>query len=181
MNPIDAPARPSPSASVTDLDVALVRWPDEAARSEQLAAAGVPQLLLVEPGADLPETWGRLTDWIRMPADHEDIWIRIATLQRRAAPPAPRIDEYDVLWRGASWVALSPLEARIVAHMLDRPKTVLDRATISAAAWPDGGRDPRLVDAYVKRLRRRIPALGLVIHTVRGRGYLLEVQPLPDA
>jgi hypothetical protein len=180
MNTTEAPERTT-SVSGADIDVALVRWPEEAERSVALAAAGAAQLLLVEPGADLPETWGQLTDWIRMPADHEDVWIRIATLQRRAAPPAPRLDEFDVLWRGTSWVALSPLEARIVATMLENPVTVLERATISAAAWPDGGRDPRLVDAYVKRLRRRIPALGLTIHTVRGRGYLLEVEPLPDA
>jgi DNA-binding response OmpR family regulator len=33
------------------------------------------------------------------------------------------------------------------------------------------------LNAYIKRLRKRIDPLGLAINTVRRRGYFLEIDP----
>src|SRR5262245_57590085 len=64
--------------------VELVRWPAEAGRREQLAARGVPRLVLVEAGERLPPI-DRDEDWIRLPADERDVWARMRNLQLRQA------------------------------------------------------------------------------------------------
>lgn len=160
-----------------DATVAMLHWPDDGERAETLTRAGAPVLLLVAEGVSPPDDWDGLTDWIRLPADPEDIWTRVIALQRRARRrPAPRLDDFGVIWHGRAWVALSPVEARLVAPMLERPGEVLSRRQLARAVWPDGVGNDRVVDTYVRRLRQRIPAVGLSIHTVRQRGYFLAIE-----
>jgi two-component system, OmpR family, response regulator len=165
-----------PARTLDDFGVAVLYWPDERSRDDELGRAGVPRLLLVAPDAPPPLDWDRLVDWIRLPAENYDVWARVAMLQRRTTRrPPPRLDEYDVLWRGRDWVGLSRIEALIMRLLMERPGTVSSRRTIGAAGWPDGVPPDRAVDRHVNRLRRRIEPLDLVIHTVRQRGHFLEV------
>jgi DNA-binding winged helix-turn-helix (wHTH) protein len=95
----------------------------------------------------------------------------------RARPcgPAPELDHFDVLRRGDRWVALAPIEARIVELLLGRCGTVVGRRELVAVAWPDGVPAARALDARLVRLRARVEPLGLQIHNVRRRGLMLEV------
>ena len=61
-----------------------------------------------------------------------------------------------------------------MAAMLDRLGAVVTRDALSRAGWPDGAPGRNALDVHVLRLRRRVAPLGLVIRTVRSRGYLLE-------
>ena len=101
--------------------VAILAWPEDAARAEELARAGQPRLLLVGVDAEPPEDWDGLTDWVRLPVDDRDLCARVAALQRLASrAPEPVLDEFDVLWRGDRWSALVPIEARLVEVLLAR-------------------------------------------------------------
>jgi two-component system response regulator TctD len=162
---------------VDHIDVELLRWPDEAERAAELAGRGRPCLLLVAADAEPPTDWDRLTDWIRVPADDLDLWTRIAALQWRSRMRSmPHLDAADLLWRGDEWVALSPIERAVLGAFLEAPGIVVTRRQLGAAGWPNGVPGPRAVDVYVKRLRRRVAGFGLQIHTVRSRGYLLEIE-----
>lgn len=55
------------SERVVDHDIVVLRWPEEEAAVERLAAAGVPRLLLVEAGADPPAGGDCREDWLRLP------------------------------------------------------------------------------------------------------------------
>jgi hypothetical protein len=179
MNPITTTRADGGRASLLDVVVEILQWPQDSDREAVLASEGQPRLLLVAPDASPPSDWDRLVDWIRLPASHADILARVAMLQRRVGRrPTPRIDDLNMLWRGSDWVALPPTEARLLVPLLDQAGTVLSRR-ILAAAWPSGVRDIRTVDTYVGRLRSRIDPLGLVIHTVRSRGYFLEILDNP--
>jgi len=168
--------RIAPSTSV-----AIVYWPEEAELAAELGAQGRPLLMLVARAAEPPVAWDRLTDWLRLPADDRDIRARIESLQRRAArPPAPVIDDYDVVWRGSRWVALSPVEARILTVLLERDSAVVTRRELNAACWKEGAPGERAVDARLPRLRTRIGPLGMTIRTIRSRGFLLEVHDPPE-
>jgi DNA-binding response OmpR family regulator len=137
--------------------------------------------MLVARDAEPPVAWGPLTDWLRLPADDRDIRARIDSLQLKAdRPPAPVLDDYDVVWRGARWVALSPVEARVLAVLLARGSTVVSRRELNTACWKDGVASERAVDARLPRLRARIAPLGLSIRTIRSRGFLLEVHDPPE-
>ena len=86
----------------------------------------------------------------------------------------PTLDEYGLLRQGAVWVALSPIEARMIEAFLSRPGKVLSREALAHAGWPDGVPSARSVDSRIKALRRRVAPLAVSIHTVRGHGYLAE-------
>jgi DNA-binding winged helix-turn-helix (wHTH) protein len=58
--------------------------------------------------------------------------------------------------------------------MLERYGAVVSREALSRAGWPQGAPGRNALDVHVLRLRRRLAPIGLVIRTVRSRGYLLE-------
>ena len=157
-------------------EVVVVRWPDDAGQGPDLAAAGVPRLWLVESGPP-PDSDDLLEDWVRLPAPETDVEARVAALRRRAShlgPVLPSIDGDGVVRFGGAWVALPPVEARIMGALVERFAAVVLRGDLAVAGWPEGAPGRNALDVHVLRLRRRISPVGLVIRTVRSRGYLLE-------
>jgi DNA-binding response OmpR family regulator len=161
------------------VDVVLVRWPAEAPRRQRLVDEQQPRLLLVEEDAPLPDTVDCLEDWMRVPVDEAELAARIRSLSVRAeahaTPSRPELDEDGVLRRGGAWVSLPPVEARLTAALLERLGTVVSRDALARAGWPEGAPGRNALDVHVLRLRRRLSTVGLVIRTVRSRGYLLEL------
>jgi DNA-binding response OmpR family regulator len=158
------------------VEVALVRWPAEQARRDELHQHGRPRVLLVEVGVP-PVALDELEDWIRVPAGEADLQARIEGLRRRAEGrllPRPSLDGDGVLRLDARWVALPPIEARLTRVLLERYEAVVPRADLSHAGWPTGSPGRNALDVHMLRLRRRLGPLGLRIRTVRSRGYLLE-------
>jgi DNA-binding response OmpR family regulator len=166
------------------VDVVLVRWPEEDARLQQLRANGAPRLLLLNGESAPPELTDCLEDWIRLPADDQDVRARVAALSSRAATEAgaPQVDGDGLLRNRGSWVALSPVEAALAATLVDRFGAVVGRDTLARRAWPNGAPTRNALDVHMLRLRRRIASLGIEIRTVRSRGYLMQTaQPRADA
>jgi hypothetical protein len=158
------------------VEVALVQWPAEQDRREDLRRAGQPRLLLVERGAP-PIPTDELEDWIRLPADDLDLRVRVEALRRRTdgdAVAAPDLDDDGVLRVGDRWVSLPPVEARLTRALLARFGAVVSREVLAKAGWPGGSPGRNALDVHVLRLRRRLAPLRLAIRTVRSRGYLLE-------
>ncbi len=154
----------------------MVRYPAESERLAALRAGGVPRLLLVEGDVDPPVPVGDDEDWIRTPADPRDLQARLASLNRRTLRDSnqARLDEDGVLRCGSEWVSLPPVEARLAQALLDRFGAVVSRETLTAKGWPSDAPGRNALDVHVLRLRRRLSAVGLVIRTVRSRGYLME-------
>ncbi len=154
-----------------------MRWPHETERRAGLERDGIPRLLLVEDGAAPPLVEDPLEDWVRVPAQELDVRARLDTLAlrvRRAAPALPTLDEDGVLRFHGSWASLPPVEARLTDVLLQRFGAVVSREALSKAGWPEGAPGRNALDVHVLRLRRRLAPVGLVIRTVRSRGYLLE-------
>jgi hypothetical protein len=180
MELLDAPVEESFDA-VTEIDgVAVIRWPRESTRAVELARIGIPRVLLVAPDADPPDATDPLCEWVRMPADERDLQQRVVELRSRASAARPIVGDHGLLWRGETWVALSPIEARLAAALVGRPGRVISRARLEKIGWPHGAPNNRAVDGRIKVLRTRVAPVGLRIHTVRGQGYLVEIQPMPE-
>jgi hypothetical protein len=174
---LDVPERSvEPSARIDG--VAVVRWPDEQARVADLERMRVPRLLLVDIDAAAPPAGGPLCDWIREPVEERDLQSRIVVLRSRASIDRPILGDHGVVWRGDVWVALSPIEERLTAAFLARSGRVLSRSRLEQLGWPDGIPNARAIDGRIKVLRSRIAPVGVRIHTVRGQGYLAEIQPV---
>ncbi len=163
----DGADAPSPAPPV-----ALVRWPEEAGSIDRLRAAGTPRLLLVGPGAAAPVGTDCTEDWVRLPAADSDVRVRSRALAARAARhnPSPEVKGDGRLAFRDRWVAVSQTEESIVARLADRFGEVVDGAGLAAEL----GLTDNAVRVQVMRLRKRIRPLGLVVRTVRGRGYVLE-------
>jgi DNA-binding response OmpR family regulator len=160
------------------VEVTLVRWPLEEERRQRLHDERRPRLLLLEGDMSPPDSEDDLEDWIRVPARDEDVQARLVTLQRRASARLaflPELDESGVVHVGREWVSLPPVEARMVARMLADWGQVVGREDMARAGWPDGAPGRNALDVHVLRLRRRLTRVGLVIRTVRSRGYVLEL------
>lgn len=96
-------------------------------------------------------------------------------------PARPEIDDHGVLRYDDRWVALGQVELRTVDRLLGSWGQVVRRPDLTRATWPDGPpADQRAIDGVVKRLRRRLTPLGLRIHTVTGKGFLLDIDPDVD-
>ena len=159
------------------MEVVIVRWPAERERREQLRRGGRPAC---SSSRTAPRRPIRTTAWRTgpgRPIDEADLRARVAALEVRSShhdQSAPSLDADGVLHHHESWVALPPVEARLMAALLDRSGAVVSREALARAGWPDGAPGRNALDVHVLRLRRRVDPLGLVIRTVRSRGYLLE-------
>jgi DNA-binding response OmpR family regulator len=56
-----------------------------------------------------------------------------------------------------------------------RVKARSARETIVADVWPEDAPSQRVVDTTMKRLRKKLPAVGRRIRTIRGVGYELTL------
>ena len=164
--------------SVPVVDVVLVRWPMESDRRQELAAAGVPRLLLLENDVEPPLADDCLEDWVWVPASERAVAARVAGLsvrQRQHNGSIPELDADGVLRMGDAWVSLPPVEARLCHALLGRFGAVVGREALTRAGWVDAPPPGRnVLDVHVLRLRRRLHPVGLAIRTIRSRGYLLE-------
>src|SRR5688572_28932652 len=173
------------------MDVTMLRWPEEESRRTRISQAGGPRLLLVPDGEDPPAVVDCLEDWIRVPAAEDEVRARVDALAVRslahhrangdsgdtAARAGPVLDDFGVLRVNGSWVALPPLEARLAEALLARLGAVTSRELLIRSGWPSGAPGRNALDVHVLRLRRRLTPVGLVIRTVRSRGYLMEAAP----
>jgi two-component system, OmpR family, phosphate regulon response regulator PhoB len=129
-------------------------------------------------------------DYVVKPFSVRELLLRISSrLKARVEPkPLPLLPEVlreciavggwelelDGNWVfvGGVAVALTDVEARLLAHLVRAPGVVHTRETMVGAIW--GSQDEvvgRTIDTNIKRLRQKLGPAGPVIETVRGIGY----------
>ena len=146
--------------TVTTPRVELLRWPEDAARRDELAAMGVPRLLLLRDDV-LPPTLADDEDWMFVPAAERDLWARLQRLARRSAA-RDRLP------------ALSEGEGALLRPLIDHFGYLVTWDDLRHALWPDDPDPDRRVTSRVSRLRGRLAPVGLEIHSVRTRGVVLD-------
>jgi DNA-binding winged helix-turn-helix (wHTH) protein len=88
-------------------------------------------------------------------------------------PAKPVVDDDDLLRFHDRWVALGPVEAKVARTLTEHVGELVPRPTI-AAAWQDRSVRANTIDRQLHRLRIHAASVGLVLTTVRGRGYVLD-------
>lgn len=128
-------------------------------------------------------------DYITKPFSLEEVVVRLGVVLGRTA--GNRVDtggrvltfadlELDershLVCKAGKPATLSPTEFTLLRLFMDYPGVVLSRAAIAEHLWPRG-RTPEvtLVETHVSHLRRKIDTGDTaLLHTVRGRGYVLR-------
>jgi len=142
-------------------------------------AAIEDKVLGLDTGAD---------DYLTKPFSFHELLARIRALLRRrveAAPPHLQVADLTldparrIVSRGTERIDLSTKEFALLDYFMRNPGRVLTRTMIAEHVW-DYDFDPmsNIIDVYVNYLRKKIDT-GLepkLIHTVRGVGYVLQVE-----
>ena len=162
-------------AILTD-HVHLIRWPAEEPRRLHLEDAGEPRILLLAAHTAPPESWDELEDWIRLPLDPGEIRTRARTLRRRARRVArPVLEPGGILRARDRWIDLAVGPYAVVELLVRRFGEVVPVQEIEAVYLGRGGSSRISArKAMIVRLRQRVAKLGLELHNVRDRGYLLD-------
>jgi len=177
-------------------DVQLPRL-DGLSLCRMLRARGdaVPFVLLTARDSELDQALGLdlgADDYVVKPASARILLARVHALLRRHAarqkPPAEAVlviagalqidrERLEVRWHGAA-VETTVTELRLLEALAARPGIVLSRARLlELARGDDSSVADRLIDTYVRRLRRKFEAIDATfdaIETVIGAGYRLR-------
>lgn len=129
-------------------------------------------------------------DYVSKPFGVREIIARIRAVMRRtgsnaeveASTPPPQLHGAITLDRAArrvsvdgSEIALAPKEFDLLAHLAETPGAVFTREQLMEAVWDEHWFGPtRTLDVHVAALRQKFGD-ALVLTTVRGVGFRLEV------
>jgi two-component system phosphate regulon response regulator PhoB len=116
-----------------------------------------------------------------MPDESEQAVVAGALTKGRIALGTLEVDaDSHQVFVGGAEVHVSALEMRLLLHLLAMPGKVRYRRELLTDVW---GYHPevssRTLDTHVKRLRQKLAEAGAYIHTIRGIGYRIAVQPAP--
>ena len=171
--------------TTTSPHVTVLRWPGERALRDALRARRVARLLVVEAGELPPTDIDVLEDWASATADAAELEARLASLEARLASLEARAtrvndvptigDDDDVVRFGGRWIALGAVEASIARVLIEHLGELVSRSTLETGAWGERSVRANTTDRQLHRLRRHLGDIGLALHTVRGKGYVLEV------
>ena len=129
-------------------------------------------------------------DYLTKPFAFAELLARIEALLRRhaSAPELTRLKvqdlEFDLLarrvTRAGQELELTARELKLLEYLMRRSGQVVTRTMLLEGVW-DLHFDPQsnLIDVHISRLRQAIDrgSERPLIHTVRGRGYLLGAEP----
>lgn len=130
-------------------------------------------------------------DYVVKPFQMSELLARLEVQLRRAAPRQAPVTigalVYDpqtrlVTGTGRS-VMLTEREGELLTFLIARAGEVLTRGELFERLWaPHGGSTENVVDVYLGYLRRKLENFtpyGLALHTMRGRGFVLNVEEGP--
>ena len=126
-------------------------------------------------------------EYVVKPVSNQELRARVRSLLRRG--PGSRANETVMIGGlrlnrltrrvtcGSSPIDLTPMELRLLEHLMLKAGQVVTRAELHDKVW-DMHFDPssNLVDAHVARLRKKLGSSknGVTISTRRGMGFVLE-------
>lgn len=128
-------------------------------------------------------------DYLVKPFSYAELLARVRTLLRRGPPR--EIERYQIadlqldllkrkVTRHGERLTLTNKEFALLHLLLSREGEVLSRTLIASHVWQmNFDSDTNVVDVAIRRLRAKVddPYPIKLIHTIRGIGYMLDVQP----
>lgn len=129
-------------------------------------------------------------DYLEKPFSLEELVARVVSILRRAgaAKSETVVHEFEdirldadahLVFKAGEAVHLSPTEFNLLRYLLVNQGRVMSKSQILDHVWDfDFAGDGRSVETYIGYLRRKLDTTEpKLIHTVRGTGYTMRVQP----
>ena len=158
----------------TTLPVELVEWSTQTRLRKALANAGIPRVLLVQPGAEPPTPLGVDEGWVRMDATDDEVDQCARTVLERLATSEPVESTGACVWshRGRM-IRLTPLRAPVFGELVAQRGTTVTHERLAAVGWPGEPLNLVALDTAIQRIRDELVGTGLHIRTIRCVGYAL--------
>lgn len=170
------------------LDVMMPVYNGWEVLKEIRAFSDVPIIMLTALGEEKNEVEGLrrgADDYIAKPFSYPVFLARLHSLLKKVRKEKNAIRSLGTLTLNPSArkvhtngeeVELSHKEFSLLAYLMKNPGQVLTREMILDTVWGfDFDGDIRTIDTHVKTLRSKLGSCGSYIKTVRGSGYLIEV------
>lgn len=160
-----------------DIDIAVVRWPDDDAVRTLLIAEGRPRVLVLAGDVDAPPPLDDLEDWLREPVDPVELLARSDAVRRRAADrlQVPYLDEDGLLHFADRWVAIPDSQLPMMRLLVERFGRLVRSEELAAAYAEAGGTgNGSSARTAIARMRGRVTSIGLTIEAARRRGFVLH-------
>lgn len=125
-------------------------------------------------------------DYLVKPFAFEELLARIRVMLRKQAGKTTNVFDIGDLkvdiasrrvWRGKEMINLSAKEFDILEYLVRNKGIVLSREKIENHVWNfDYSGGTNVIDVYIRYLRKKIddPYEKKLIHTIRGKGYVLR-------
>ena len=124
-------------------------------------------------------------DYLTKPFAFEELLARIRALVRKRSPQATKLQVGDLVLdlishrvtRAGREILLTIKEYALLEYLMRNAGTVVTRTMITEHVWDiDFDTSTNIIDVYINYLRNKIDSSQQhkLIHTVRGRGYLLK-------
>jgi hypothetical protein len=154
--------------------VELVEWSTQAGLRKALANAGVPRVLLVEPGAEPPTPLGVDEGWVRMDATDDEVAECARTVLERLITSAPIESIGACVWShlGRAF-RLTRLQASVFGELMAHRGTTVTHEQLTAVGWPGAPVNLVALDSVIQRIRDQLVGTGLHVRTIRCVGYAL--------
>jgi DNA-binding response OmpR family regulator len=166
----------------------------EVCRRLRAVEANVPIIMLTAMGEEADRVLGLqlgADDYVTKPFSPREFVLRVQSVLRRAAAPAPVVDQPQVLvdgdlmvdpvrrvaTRGGEELALTVREFDLLIFLMSHPGRAFRRSEMLESVWGWTFGDHSTVTVHVRRLREKIepdPANPRRIVTVWGVGYRYE-------
>ncbi len=181
----DASARFDASVDLVILDLML---PGKSGYMllKEFKAAHIPVIILSAKSLEDDKLLGfelGADDYMTKPFSMKELIARVNVLLKRSHPEKPVI-KGPLKWHPLKQqfyydetpLELSPMEYKLLSVFFKSPNQVFTREQLLNLVWGyDYYGDLRTVDTHIKRLRQKLSGFD-GIKTVRGRGYLCEVE-----
>ncbi len=128
-------------------------------------------------------------DYLIKPFAFDELLARLRVMIRKKAGNVTNIFEIADLkvdinsrrvWRNGDEISLSAKEFDVLEYLLRNKDIVLSREKIESHIWNfDYSGGSNVIDVYIRYLRKKIddPYEKKLIHTIRGAGYVLRIEP----
>jgi DNA-binding response OmpR family regulator len=129
-------------------------------------------------------------DYLTKPFSFNELLARLRAVKRRPLEPQPTILKVDDLLldpatrevsRGGIRLGLTRTEYSLLERLMDRAGKVVPRRLLIESVWGfEREIEDNTLDVFVRLLRSKVDRQGQqkLIHTVRGVGYVIRVEPL---